>query len=232
MVSVPTVTGMTESDAFKSLETAGFSPQALPSEFNKTVSIRNRLQADPGGRRPSGQGQRRQLRGLARDRARPGSGRDRQVAVLGDLDAAEGRLQGLGQRVDQRQGGQGSVMSQNPPSGVSVAKGSTVSITVASGPTTAKVPAVIGKTEAEAKSKLSEPASRSPWSPRPARTRSRSPSRTRSLARGSTSARPSPSRLTDRLPRRSTGRPDASGRWHRVLFHESWALGHWTAASR
>jgi eukaryotic-like serine/threonine-protein kinase len=50
----------------------------------------------------------------------------------------------------------GDVMSQNPPGGVSVAKGSTVSITVASGPSTAKVPAVVGDNESTAKSKLSD----------------------------------------------------------------------------
>jgi serine/threonine-protein kinase len=48
----------------------------------------------------------------------------------------------------------GSVISQNPPSGVSVAKGTSVSITVASGPATAVVPAVIGKTQDAATSSL------------------------------------------------------------------------------
>jgi serine/threonine-protein kinase len=48
----------------------------------------------------------------------------------------------------------GSVISQNPPSGVSVAKGSTVTITVASGPATVAVPTVVGKTEADATAAL------------------------------------------------------------------------------
>ena len=37
MVSVPNVVGMPEADAFKALQQAGFSPQALPSEFSNDV---------------------------------------------------------------------------------------------------------------------------------------------------------------------------------------------------
>ncbi len=49
MAEVPTVTGMTESEAFKALEAAGFSPQALPSEFNKEVASGNVFKQTPAG---------------------------------------------------------------------------------------------------------------------------------------------------------------------------------------
>jgi serine/threonine-protein kinase len=50
----------------------------------------------------------------------------------------------------------GLVISQNPPSGngASVAKGSTVTITVANGPATVPVPTVIGKSQADATTAL------------------------------------------------------------------------------
>ena len=37
MIAIPNVIGMLEADAFKALESAGFSPQALPSQFNSDV---------------------------------------------------------------------------------------------------------------------------------------------------------------------------------------------------
>jgi beta-lactam-binding protein with PASTA domain/tRNA A-37 threonylcarbamoyl transferase component Bud32 len=155
MIQVPTVTSMTESEAFKTLESAGFSPQALPSEFNKEVASGTVFKQTPAGG----------------DQAPKGSvvsyvvSRGTELIQVPDVtgksqSSATSTLQKAGFKVSVREStsdkvDKGSVMSQNPPSGVSVAKGSTVSITVASGPATAEVPAVIGKTEAEAKAALS-----------------------------------------------------------------------------
>ncbi len=152
--SVPTVTGMTESEAFKALETAGFSPQALPSEFNKDVTSGTVFKQTPAGGTQAAKGS------VVSYVVSRGTELIQVPDVTGkSQSSATSTLQKAGFKVSTREStsdkvDKGSVMSQNPPSGVSVAKGSTVSITVASGPATALVPAVIGKTEAEARSAL------------------------------------------------------------------------------
>jgi eukaryotic-like serine/threonine-protein kinase len=156
MATVPTVTGMTESDAFKALEAAGFSPQALPSEFNKTVPSGTVFKQTPEGDTEA-------VRGSTVSYV---VSRGTELVQVPDVtgksqSSATSALEKAGFKVSVREStsdkvDKGSVMSQNPPGGVSVAKGSTVSITVASGPSTAKVPAVVGDSESTAKSKLSD----------------------------------------------------------------------------
>jgi serine/threonine-protein kinase len=155
MAEVPTVTGMAEADAFKTLETAGFSPQALPSEYNKDVASGNVFKQTPAGGSQAAKGS------VVSYVVSRGTELVQVPDVTGkSQSSATSTLQKAGFKVSVKEStsdkvDKGSVMSQNPPSGVSVAKGSTVSITVASGPATAKVPAVVGDDEATAKSKLS-----------------------------------------------------------------------------
>jgi len=49
MIPVPNVVGMLEADAFKAAETAGFTPQALPSEFNSDVPANIVYEQTPAG---------------------------------------------------------------------------------------------------------------------------------------------------------------------------------------
>lgn len=49
MIPTPKVIGMLEADAFKALETAGFSPQALPSQFNSDVPANIVYEQTPAG---------------------------------------------------------------------------------------------------------------------------------------------------------------------------------------
>ena len=152
---VPTVTGMSESEAFKALEAAGFSPQALPSEFNKEVASGNVFKQTPAGGTEAPKGS------VVSYVVSRGTELVQVPDVTGkSQSSATSTLQKAGFKVSVKEStsdkvSKGDVMSQNPPGGVSVAKGSKVSITVASGPATAKVPAVVGDDEATARSKLS-----------------------------------------------------------------------------
>ena len=49
MAAVPNVVGKTEADAFKMLKDAGFSPQALPSEYNNDVFANTVVRQKPAG---------------------------------------------------------------------------------------------------------------------------------------------------------------------------------------
>jgi serine/threonine-protein kinase len=154
MASVPTVTGMTESEAFKALEGAGFNPQALPSEYNKDVASGNVIKQTPEGGTEAAKGSTVSYvvsRGTELVQVPDVTGKS-QSSATSTLEKAGFKVSTKEATSDKTD--KGLVMSQNPPSGVSVAKGSTVSITVASGPATAKVPAVVGKPEADATSEL------------------------------------------------------------------------------
>jgi len=48
-VAVPGVVGMSEADAFSALNAAGFSPQALPSEYNRDVAVNVVFAQNPSG---------------------------------------------------------------------------------------------------------------------------------------------------------------------------------------
>jgi serine/threonine-protein kinase len=154
MISVPTVMGLTESEAFKALEAAGFSPQALPSEFNKDVAGGTVFKQTPAGGAQAAKG----------SVVSYVVSRGTELVQIPDVtgksqSSATSALQKAGFKVSIKDStsdkvSKGSVISQNPPSGVSVAKGSTVTITVASGPATVAVPTVVGKTEADASSAL------------------------------------------------------------------------------
>ena len=151
LVQVPNVIGMLEADAFKTLEKAGFSPQALPSEFNKDVPANTVYKQTPDGK----------------TKAVKGSvvsyvvSRGAELVVVPDVtgkkqSTAKTTLQNAGFNVAVKEDNSdtvavGKIISQNPPGAVSVTKGSTVTITVSKGPATAAVPDVIGKPQQDAR---------------------------------------------------------------------------------
>jgi len=154
MVEVPKVIGLTETEAFKALETAGFKPQALPSEYNKDVPSGTVFKQTPESGMKAAKGSTVSYvvsRGTELVQVPDVTGKS-QSSATSTLEKAGFKVSIKEATSDKT--AKGSVMSQNPPSGVSVAKGSTVSITVASGPSTAKVPTVLNKSEADATSEL------------------------------------------------------------------------------
>lgn len=154
LVEVPDVVKMSESEAFKTLEDAGFNPQALPSEYNKDVPSGTVFKQTPEAGAQAARGSTVSYvvsRGTELVQVPDVTGKS-ESSAKSTLEKAGFKVsvkEGLSDRTDK-----GSVMSQNPQSGVSVAKGSTVTITVAQGPATAKVPPVVGLSESEATAAL------------------------------------------------------------------------------
>ncbi len=154
MQQVPNVIGMVEADAFKALQDAGFTPQALPAEYNKDVESGTVFKQTPAGESTAPKG----------STVTYVVSRGAELVKVPDVtgsskSSATSTLEKAGFKVSVREDTsdktpKGNVMSQNPPGGVSVAKGSTVTITVSTGPETAQVPDVVGKVEADAKSTL------------------------------------------------------------------------------
>ena len=157
LIRVPKVNGMLEADAYSTLRKAGFSPQALPSEFNKDVPANTVYNETPDGGK----------------KAVKGSvvtyivSRGAELVVVPDVtgkkqSTASSTLSDAGFNVATQSDNSdkvhvGLVISQNPPGAVSVTKGSTVTITISKGPaapTTAAVPFVINKDEKAARDAL------------------------------------------------------------------------------
>jgi serine/threonine-protein kinase len=70
------------------------------------------------------------------------------------LRNADGAFKVTTKHVSSNSVNSGDVISSDPPAGTNAAKGSTVTITVSSGPEKVDVPNVIGQTEASAKAEL------------------------------------------------------------------------------
>ena len=156
LIEVPDVTTKTEAEAFKMLEDAGFKPQALPSEFNKDVASGTVFKQDPEGGTPAPKG----------STVSYVVSRGTELVQVPDVtdkskSSATSTLEKAGFKVSVKEAksdrvDKGLVISQSPQDGVSVAKGSTVTITIASGPATAEVPKVIGELEEAAKTMLED----------------------------------------------------------------------------
>jgi len=150
---VPSVIGMTETDAFKLLTEAGFSPQPLAQEFNKDVEAGKVFKQEPAA------GEKLKKGTVVNYVVSRGDELVMVPSVTGkSQSSATATLKKDGFKVSVKTENsetvkKGTVISQNPTGG-SVSKGSTVTITVSSGPSTAVVPDTIGSTEAEATSKL------------------------------------------------------------------------------
>ena len=154
MIQVPNVIGKPEAEAFKTLEAAGFSPRALPSEFNKDVPANTVYKQTPGGDEKA-------IKGAIVSYV---VSRGTELAVVPDVSGkkqstAKSTLEKAGFKVAVKDDnsdsvGVGKVISQNPQGAVSVAKGSTVTITISKGPATATVQDVIGMAEEPARVQL------------------------------------------------------------------------------
>ncbi len=150
---VPSVIGMAQTDAFKLLTEAGFSPQPLDQKFNKDVEAGKVFEQDPAA------GERLKKGTVVNYVVSRGAELVMVPSVAGKTQSqATAALKKAGFKVSVKTENsdtakKGIVISQNPNGG-SIPKDSTVTITVSSGPATALVPDVIGLTEAEARAKL------------------------------------------------------------------------------
>jgi serine/threonine-protein kinase len=144
---IPPVTGMSEAAALKALTKAGFKVKVVPTASD-TVQLGFAIGTDP----PAGTGF-----DIGSTLVLNISSGAAQIAVpdvtgksLGD---ARSSLEAAGFVVDSSQtvanSGKpdGTVLSQAPSSGAKAAKGSTVTLTIASGPTTVTIPNAVGKTQ-------------------------------------------------------------------------------------
>ncbi|MGH3412820.1 MAG: Stk1 family PASTA domain-containing Ser/Thr kinase [Marmoricola sp.] len=149
--SVPTLKGMTRSQAVKSLHRHGLGVGKVTRSTSKTVPKGHVMKQDPRAGR----------------QVDPGTSVDLTLSsgkpsiaipdVVGDnVQVAEQKLRqrGLRPHAQQQQSDQphGNVLSVNPPVGRSVAYGSDVTLTYASGPR--HVPAVVGSNVGEAEQKI------------------------------------------------------------------------------
>jgi eukaryotic-like serine/threonine-protein kinase len=150
---VPSVIGMTETDAFKLLTEAGFSPQPLAQEFNKDIEAGKVFKQEPAAGQKLKKGTVVNYvvsRGAELVLVPSVTGKSQSQAIKALKDAGFG-VSTKTENSDTTK--KGVVMSQNPTGG-SVPKGSTVTITVSSGPASVAVPDTIGSSEADARTKL------------------------------------------------------------------------------
>ncbi|NTW29465.1 MAG: Stk1 family PASTA domain-containing Ser/Thr kinase [Coriobacteriia bacterium] len=154
LINVPNVVGFTEKAALETLKSAGFIPQALPGEFNKDVALGNVIRQQPGANTKAARGsvvnyvvsqgtELVQVPGVTNQAEAAATAALQKVGfvVLSKTDFSETVAKGL-------------VISQDPQGGVSVAKGSTVTITVSKGTAFVAIPDVIGQKEAAATTTL------------------------------------------------------------------------------
>ena len=150
---VPSVLGMSQSDAFKLLTEAGFSPQPLDQEFNAEVEAGKVFKQTPAS------GEKVKKGTVVNYVVSRGA---ELVLVPSVVDKTQSQatkiLKDAGFGVKVRTGNsdsvkKGVVATQNPMGG-SIPKGSAVTITVSLGSATAQVPDVVTLSEAEARTKL------------------------------------------------------------------------------
>ena len=152
---VPSVIGMTETDAFKLLTDAGFSPQPLAPEYNKDIEAGKVFKQEPSA------GEKLKKGTVINYVVSRGAELVMVPSVTGKKQSqATSTLKSAGFDVSVKNENsdtvkKGVVISQNP-SGGSVPKGSTVTIIVSTGPAAVAVPDVIGKAEADARAALTD----------------------------------------------------------------------------
>ena len=150
---VPSVIGMNETDAFKLLTEAGFSPQPLAQEFSTKVDAGKVFKQEPAAGEKLKKGTVVNYvvsRGDELVMVPSVTGKKQSTATK-TLKAASFVVEVKRENSDTVD--KDVVIDQNPTGG-SVPKGSKVTITVSLGPSTAAVPDVIGKAEADAKSAI------------------------------------------------------------------------------
>ena len=150
---VPSVIGMDQTDAFKLLTEAGFSPQPLDQEFNKDVDAGKVFKQEPSA------GEKLKKGTVVNYVVSRGAELVMVPSVTGKgQSSATSTLKKAGFKVSVKTENsdtakKGVVIGQNPNGG-SVPKGSIVTITVSLGPATAEVPSVVDLSEAAARAKL------------------------------------------------------------------------------
>ena len=150
---VPSVIGMAQTAASKLLTEAGFSPQPLDQKYNKDVEAGKVFEQYPAAGEKLKKGTVVNYvvsRGAELVMVPSVSGK-RQSSATSTLEKAGFKVSVKTENSDTVK--EGVVISQNPNGG-SVPKGSTVTITVSSGPATAIVPQTVDLSEAAARAKL------------------------------------------------------------------------------
>lgn len=152
---VPDVTGLSQAAAEQELEQAGFSP-SVESESSSDVESGLVISTDPAGGEMARRGSQVTVT------VSTGAAQVEVPPVVGEtLNAARQQLSAVGLELSSSQEPsdrpQGEVIDQSPTAGTSVDRGSTVNLTVSSGPenTRVSVPALVGLTQSDAESQLS-----------------------------------------------------------------------------
>jgi serine/threonine-protein kinase len=154
LIETPSLLGMTEVNAQAALRQAGLIPQAMPSEYNASVTPGTVFKQTPGPGEKVERGTSVQYivsRGIETTKVPNVVGKKR--------SSAESTLRAAGFKVSWKEEysdtvGSGKVISQNPGADIQVAVGSTVTLIVSKGSETVAVPDLIGKTLAEAQAAL------------------------------------------------------------------------------
>jgi len=152
---VPDVTGKSQSDAEQELEDAGFTP-SVQTETSSEVDSGLVISTDPAGGEMARRGSEVTVN------VSSGVEQVKVPAVVGmTLNAARQQLSAVGLELSSSQKAsdrpKNEVIGQSPDAGTTVDPGSTVSLSVSSGPaeTRVPVPPLVGLTQADAESQLS-----------------------------------------------------------------------------
>jgi eukaryotic-like serine/threonine-protein kinase len=153
-ITVPNVVGQPANNAALAIQKAGFVPTQSTATSN-TVAAGNVISTDPAGGQKAPQGS------VVKIVVSSGKQMVTIPSLVGQSPATAGQQLGAEQLiVNSAQEASssipaGQVTRTNPPAGASVPVGSTVTVYVSTGPPQVHVPNVIGKTQAEAQSILS-----------------------------------------------------------------------------
>jgi serine/threonine-protein kinase len=153
-ISVPSVSGLTEAAARRRLRNAGLKVDGVQKQNSATVASGRVIGSDPSSGQSVASG------AFVTLLVSSGQAQVNVPNVTGDAEAAaRNTLTNAGFTVTSSSQqssavAAGNVIAQNPAPGTKAAPGSAVDIVIATAPTTAKVPSVIGDTAAAAQSTL------------------------------------------------------------------------------
>ena len=144
LVSVPKVVGLSDADAIKALQAAGFSPLAGASQFDKSVPLGQVISQTPGAgvKAPKGSSVTYVVSKGAQMAVVPdvtGQSKSDAIAAIQAAGFKYSVSYDYSDSVDS-----GDVISQSPSGGGSYPAKSTVTITVSNGPKLVKVPDLVG----------------------------------------------------------------------------------------
>lgn len=157
MVNVPYVLNQTEEEATKALEEAGFTVKLGEPEESETVEEGRVVDQTPDGNKQAEKGS--EVTIIVSSGPKPVQEVEVPNLVGKTADEAESLLAQAGLKGSAQQkendAEAGTVFQQDTNTGVKVPEGSTITYWVSTGPDTATVPGVLGKSEAEATNMLS-----------------------------------------------------------------------------